>query len=317
MSDAATPGQPGDAGGNPSPAAAAVGGGQPATPGAEHPATVPWAGVEGTYKIGDGENAQPWWSGIEEEPIREYMETKNYANPYEAARAAWNANKMLNNPDGAVTLPTDKSTPEQWNEFYTKLGRPAEAAEYDFKLGDDIVEDPAMTEFGKGLLHTLGVPASKAPEAAAAWNEFVAKQSGAALEAQRAENEQRLTALEEKWEGAEQLNEMKAAGQRAVKALGLSNEQIQNIEANIGSADIVELLAMIGSKAPEGTFKDTGTPSGDPNDPMNMSAPQAQAAIDKLQGDEEFQKQYTDKNHPQHAEALKRMENLFKKANSK
>lgn len=296
--------------------------GTPPTGGAEHPATVqaPWSGVEGVYKIGDGENAQPWWAGIQEEPIREYMEAKQYATPEEAARAAWNANKLLKNQENALIAPGEDASPEDWNNFYSKLGRPEKADAYDLKLPEGVQLPEEIlnetTPLAKEILFELGATPEKAQAAYEKWVNLERTYEQKAMEAERAANEQALGELTQKWESEEKLNEMRAAGQRAVKALGLSNEKIEAIEAQVGSATIVELLALIGSKAPEGTFKDTGQGTGDPNDPTNMSPTQAQQTIERLQGDDKFQKAYTDKNHPEHASALKRMEALFIKANS-
>lgn len=311
------PGQTGAEGGTPaSPAVAAVGGGSPAAPGTEHPATVPWDGVEGVYKVGEGDASQPWWASIKEEPVREYMEAKQYANPNEAAIAAYNANKLAKVGEDAIIAPGKDATPEQWNDFYSKLGRPETPEGYEFKFDEGIKADEDMMNFGKQLFHELGASPEKAQAAADKWNEFAATMQNSAVEAERAANTQALDALVDKWEGEEKLNEMKAAGERAVKSLGLDATAIERIEDQIGSAPIVELLAMIGSRVGEGQFKDTGTPAGDPNDPVNMTAKQAQDSITKLQEDVEFQKAYTDKNHAGHKDALSRMEKLFAKANS-
>lgn len=284
--------------------------------GAEHPATVqaPWSGVEGVYTLGEGENAQPWWAGIQEEPIREYMEAKQYANPEEAARAAWNANKLLQGKDDAVTLPNENSSPEDWNALYSKLGRPDKAADYEFKFDDSVKVNEQVMEFGKELFHELGASPAKAQAAADKWNAFQAEIEAAYIQQEREANDAALNALTAKWESEQKLNEMQAAGKRVVEALGLSTDAIQAIEASIGSAPLVELLAMIGSKSPEGTFKASGSGSGDPNDPANMTSEQAQATITKLQADEKFQEAYTNKQHPEHGAALKRMEALFAKA---
>lgn len=313
-------GDPGAAatGGSPATGALAPDGGTPpaGTPPAGGEVKAPWSGAEGVYKFGEGETAQPWWSGISEEPIRQYMDEKQYATPDDAARAAWNAHKNSRNPN-AVEIPGENATPEEVNAFYSKLGRPETPEGYEFKFDEGVQVDDKMMDFGKKLFHKLGADPKKAQEAANEWNAFIAEYNSTSLDAERDANEEALSALTQKWESEEKLNEMSAAGQRAAKALGLDNAAIEAIEANIGSAAIVELMAKIGAATQEGTFKDTGVGSGDPNDPANMTADQAQAAITKLEGDDEFQKKYTDKNHPEHKNAVDRMQLLFAKAHSK
>lgn len=299
-------------------------GGQTTPPagGNEHPTSAaPWTGVEGTYTIGEGDNAVPWWNGIQEQPIREYMEAKQYANPEEAARAAWNANKLLVGKEDAIIPPGAEATPEQWGEFYQKLGRPEQSDAYDLKLPEGVAIPEEIlaqtTPVAKEILFDLGATPEKAQKAYERWVEMERSYEQKMQEHQAVQNDKELDALVQKWEGEQNLKAMQAAGQRAVKALGLSNEKIEALEANLGSAAVVELMALIGSKAPEGTFVAGGTSGGDPNDPSQMTPTQAQAAIDKLQNDKTFQDAYTNKANPQHQEALQRMELLFKKASGK
>lgn len=283
--------------------------------GNEHP-TTPWSGAEGLYKIGEGDKAVPWWSGIQEEPIRNYMETKQYANPYEAARAAWNANKLLANQQDAVVIPGESSTPEDWNALYTKLGRPEAADKYDFKLPQGVeVSDDVLKQANPVLQQVMFELGATPAKAQAAYEKLVAMDM--AIAEQNAATEQAaLDALTAKWEGEGKLKEMQAAGQRAMQALGLSQETVTAIEASIGSAPIVELLAVLGSKSGEGTFVSSGSNGGDPNDPSNMSADQARKAIANLESDKAFQDAYTNRNATGHLDAVKRMEALFKKATS-
>ena len=124
------------------------------------------------------------------------------------------------------------------------------------------------------------------------------------------QNDQELAALQTKW-GAD-LDKNKAAGQRAVQSLGLSNDLIERVEQQIGSAAIVELLATIGRKSDEGGFK-AGAGTGDPNNPDTMTKEQAAAKVAELQNSAEFQQKYTDAKHPGHKDAVELMQRLFAK----
>ena len=273
----------------------------------EHPISAPW-GSDGVWKLGDGDKATPWWGVIPEGPARQHIEAKQYANPAELALANYNLTRLQTGDPNVVSLPGKDATPEQWNDFYTKIGRPETPDGYELKFGDGVKTDDNMVKFGKELFHELGVPASKAQAAADKWNAFVAEQEGQMIAAAQQQNTAELDALSSKW-GAD-LEKNKAAGQRAVQALGLSNETIQRIEDSIGSAPVVELLAMIGRKSDEGGFTSGGS-QFDPNSPATMNREQATVRIAELQGDAEFQKKYTDKMHPEHANAVKLMEALF------
>ena len=58
-------------------------------------------------------------------------------------------------PQGYVTLPTENSTPEEWAEFYGKLGRPETAEKYDLPvpqgLDDSFPKAMAPVMFQAGL----------------------------------------------------------------------------------------------------------------------------------------------------------------------
>jgi hypothetical protein len=87
---------------------------------------------------------------------------------------------------------------------------------------------------------------------------------------------------------------------------------VDKIDRALGTAPIVELLATIGKKMGEGSFKGGG--SGDASDPANMTKEQAQAKIAQLNGDTEFQKKYHDRAHPEHQAAVDQMSKLFARA---
>lgn len=294
-------------------------GAAPTTPPAPPPAgtppaptafQTPWTNAQGVYMIGEGDAAKPWYEGIEEQPIKDYMKEKNYANPYEAARAAWNANKLNKiTPDVEAVL-SGKATPEQEANFYKQMGRPDTPEAYKFAPEAGVEVDPSLMQFGKNLFHKMGLNEAKATEAFKQWQEFAVKSNAAITEQQRVQNDTDLAALKTTW--GPDLEANRAAGSRAVAALGIKPDLIERVEKHIGSAAIVELLAAIGKKSAEGTFQGGGVQT-DPNDPNTMTKEAAQARIAQLQNDQAFQKKYTDKNDPGHKDAVDHMQKLFAK----
>lgn len=274
---------------------------------------APWDGVQGTWTIGEGEAAKPWYEGIQEPEIKEYMKAKNYANPNEAARAAWSANKLINGASDVIGLPPADADQKTMDAFYTKLGRPEGADKYDIKIPEGIETSEGMQKFGKDLAFKLGLNNKQGQTMFDTWNGFAAEMNAATLEQERVANDADLTALTTKW--GPELEKMQAAGNRAVKSLGLSNATIEKIEAATGTAAVVELLALLGRKSDEGGFVAGDNKGGDPNDVTNLNKEQAQARIKALQGDAEFQKKYTDKGNPGNKDAIALMERLFAKAN--
>lgn len=286
-------------------------GGEGGTGGAAHPVAAPWEGAEGVWNVGEGENAKPWYATIPEEGARQHIEAKGYKTPAELALANYNLTKLQRGDPTVIGLPGDDATPEQMSEFYERLGRPAEPAGYEFKFDEGVKVDDSMLEFGRSAFHEAGLTPKQAQIVADKWNEFAASKTEE-LQGQTAQqNDAELDALKSAW--GEDLDKNKAAGQRAMQALGIKPELVEKIEQNIGSAAIVELLATIGRKSDEGGFTNSDQ-GGDPNNPETMSKEQAAAKITALQGDAEFQKKYTDRNHPGHKDAVEFMQRLFARA---
>ena len=64
-----------------------------------------------------------------------------------------------------VAIPTDVSTPDVWNEFHAKLGRPAAAIDYDFKdvqFSEGIAPTADQETAAKDAMHSLGLSAKQA-----------------------------------------------------------------------------------------------------------------------------------------------------------
>lgn len=292
----------GGGGGAPAPAPA------PAPSGDAHPVVAPWAAVtEGPWKVGEGAGAKEWWETIPEPEAREHVKAKGYKNPAELALANYSLTKMQRGATDVVTIPPKDADANAWNEFYTKLGRPATKDDYKFEFGD-VKVDENLVGFGKELFHELGARPEQAQKAVEKWNAYVNEQNAKTIEAQQKRNTEELAALEKAW-GAD-LNENRAAGERVMKALGLDQATMDRIEGAVGAASLVDLLARIGKKSGEGSLIG-GNGGGDPNDPANMTKEQVSAKIQQLQGDAEFQKKYTDRKHPSHKEAVEQMQKLF------
>lgn len=272
---------------------------------------MPWKDGE-VWQI----NGKPWYEAIPEEPVRELFKTKNYANPAVSAVAYHNLNKLQNGAGDVIVVPGEKATPEQRTAFEQQMrkvnGVPEKAEEY--KLNFGTAPDEKFTKFGTTLFHEMGLSPANAQKAVDKWNAFVQEQTGGALQQSQQQNETEMLALETKW--GDKLDEYKAAGQRVVKSLGLDAATIDKIEGSIGTAAVVGLLANLGMKAGEATWAGGGAPT-DPNDPSGMTPQAAQAKITQLQGDAAFQTRYMNRMDPGHAEAVKTMEALFKKAGEK
>lgn len=318
MAEVTPDGQPA---GTPAPGAAEMLAPGTAAPGAEHPAgaaptpapsgqpaVAPWAeSGEGAWNIGDN----PWYSTIPEEPVRQLMEAKAYKNPAELAMAYHNANKLINGSTDVVAVPGPDATPEAWDAFHKHMGRPDTVDGYDLKFGEDVQVDDNMLAFGKSMFHKLGLDNARAQEGANMWNTFIAEQNSAMAESFRVQNDTEVQALKDA--KGDQFDAHLAAGRRVMEAAKISPETVAKVEASIGTAGVLELLGAIGSVSKEGSFVGAGDGGGDPTNPANMTAEQANKAIADLRNDKDFMKVYEDKNADGHLDAINKMAELMKR----
>jgi hypothetical protein len=277
---------------------------------------APWgADANAEWKVAD----KPWYEHYTQEgPQREFFKQKGYKNPAQTFDALYSATRMMNG--NAVEIPSEadeKTTPQQWDAFYSKLGRPANKTEYKLDFGKDaegkpIAPDPMLAEFAQDVAYNMGASPKKAQKLVDMWNEFATKSMNAQNEKLRTESQAAMTAFNQKWgnDGPSAVE----AGKRAVKALGIDAPMLNQLEGMVGTGVVMELFARIGKASGEGKMIDPGPGGGDPNDPDRMTPEQAAAAIKRLDGDAEFNKKYMTREHSEHDWAVQHKNKLFAKA---
>lgn len=225
-------------------------------------------------------------------------------NPSLLLGSYYNSNKALSGATDVLIIPADGNL----DTVYDKLGRPKTPDLYEFKFGDGVVTDPNMTQFGKTFFHKLGVPATKAQEAVEMWQTFALDQNAKAVDKARTENDAAVTALKTSL-GNDVFTASVANAQAAFQNLGVPADVLNKVEAAIGGAPMLQLLAAIGSKIPKGEAPTLGgnTGTGTPLDPSQMTGEQAQAAKIALDSDPAFQAMYLKADHPGHKGAVDKM----------
>lgn len=310
----------GGAGGGGGEAGAGAAGG--AAPDAGVPAAGAGGGGQPAAGAGGGAPA-PWWeTTLEPGPVRDLMAAKRYGEKApdekgvirELANSYWNANRALNGNDNVVPIPGENATQDEIKAFRSRMGIPDDVNGYDQHIDLSKVRnvDQGTLDFGKNLMHELGVPASKAQTMIDRWEEFVGKMNEDAQVAAKTANENEIAELK-RAHGAE-FDTMVENGRKAVKTLGLSDAALARIEDGIGGGAVMELMARLGKGLREGRV---GDPNPNPADTALSSPQAAQREISRLQGDSQFQEQYNNAQHPLHKEAVQRMAQLFATANAK
>jgi len=217
---------------------------------------------------------------------------KSYAN---LERQLGNSNK--------VALPSVSSTKEEWDAYYTRIGRPEKPEGYGIvkpdNVPDEIWSDKDLGEFTK-VAHELGLTKEQAQKLAGWQAERVGgakTQHDQALEAIKTEA---VAALKKEW-GADYDANLLLAKKGAITAGGV--EMLNHPLAN--DPVFIRAMAKIGAMTKEGAA--AGMRNGAPP----VDSPRAEIAA--IRGD--LKHPYHHAQHPDHEAAVLRMNKLYEALN--
>lgn len=206
------------------------------------------------------------------------------------AKSFVNAQKML----GAdkVILPTDKSTEEEWNAFYQKIGRPESPDKYEIKApqGKELNQD--LTKNFKVVAHKLGL-SPKQVSGLAEWNFGALEAAEAARKTQETTQvRESIMAYQQKLGGEEKYKARVDEARVAVRAL--ANPELSKFlkESGMGSRpEMIEFFASLKGMMDEDKIKDGTGVAFSGEDPSVI-----QREIEELS-----KKIYSDMNNPNYS----------------
>jgi hypothetical protein len=217
-----------------------------------------------------------------------------------------NLEKAMGAPgDQVLHLPKNAEDAEAWGKVYSKLGRPEDAAGYEFSGGPEVPEGSLdLTPDLASWAHEAGLSKTQAQS-------IYAKYNGRMEQAVQEHENQRLeqasadkAALEKEWGGAWEENI--AAGSRFRQKFGINDATMNKLEDALGLRGVLELSAEIG----RGLGEHQGMPSGEDSgagSQFGMTPAAAKAKIADLFLDDKFKSDYLVKGLP---EAKARMNRL-------
>ena len=239
----------------------------------------------------------PWYQGVEgiDTETIGHLQTRGWdkLGAPQAAAAAFKAfkeaEKHIGIPaDQILRLPKDMTDAEGMKPVWQRLGAPADAKDYDFstvKRADGSEIDAASVDFFRKTVADLHLPKDAATRLV---SEFIKNQDASAA-AQTTEKTAALIlekkALADNW-GANAEGNKFIAGQ-AVKALGVTPEQVAVLENSIGYKGVMEMFLNIGTKIGEDKFV-----RGNTNNTNVLSKEQAVAQLATYKNDEAWVARY-------------------------
>jgi len=197
-------------------------------------------------------------------------------------------------------LPDSNSGEDSWNEFYTKMGRPVDAAGYELKsekLNEQFIDGFAAEAHKAGLLP------QQAQALMSYYNRTAEQESEEELQARSGSEEESIEALKGEWGEGYQTKLHKA---QTVAAQFGGEEFIASLEAQgLGNdVGVIKFLANIGESLNEDNFEPSAVSQ------FHMTPEQAQAEIDGIMDSSESP--YWKPEHQDHFKVKQKVEKLYK-----
>jgi hypothetical protein len=250
--------------------------------------------------------AEPSWLDGLSEGNRALAESRHWESADALATSYKNLESLRGVPENELIRIPKNDDAEGWANLQARLGRPAEAKDYELNLGDAVQQD--FTDWMKGTMHKNGMTSQQAEGFANEWREFTEQrltQVNADLEAKaEAEGQE----LERTWGAA--LEQNVNIAKQGAREFGLDGDMIDALEKAIGYKATMEFMYKVGTVASEAPFL-TGE-QGNSNPNFNQMTPaQAKQSWNDLQGDENFMKDLMTRDRPGHKAAVEKRSRLF------
>lgn len=198
------------------------------------------------------------------------------------AKSYVNLEKMLG-AQGKVAVPTEHSTPEEWEAFFQKVGRPNKADEYQLAKPDALkdvgLDDAALGEV-KALAHKHGLTQKQLGALGEWYFGTMAKSLEGVQQQQEQAKEAAIGELKKEW-GTNYEANLQAA-ERGAAIVGLTKEVFAADPALANNPHFIKAMA----KVAEMTKEASGAGLRNQGGGLGINSPeQAKAEIAKIRGD--------------------------------
>jgi hypothetical protein len=231
----------------------------------------------------------------------------------ELAKTYVHAQRMLGN---RIPKPSGDWKPEQWNDFWNGIGRPADhtkykTPEYQFPEGFPAIDKGKMDAALKHF-HGLGFTQPQLEGVLKFYYDDLTSAHKTEMEARKGAHATVMQKLEQHFGGADQMNANLERARNAIRKLAGEGENYESLVGFItekgldNNFEFLTMMSKVGEMMEEDRAKGGATSQG--------FAPNAAAALSelaKLDTDDEFQKALHDARAPGHKEAVARQLQLL------
>lgn len=281
---------------------------QAATANGNPPITVS-TGAPGTSSANQPAAGTGKWYDSYDADTKEYVTQKGFADPKAVVESYRNLEKLRGVPqDRLLKLPDANAGADapEWNDIYSKLGKPATPEGYGLKPKDP--NQAGFTNWAKDTFHKMNLTATQGQELVKQFDAYNQTRQAEINEAHTQKVTQQTQALKTEWGAAYQQNLSRA--QSAYRQFGIPDAAIDSLEQSIGFDGVMKLFHKLGTQVGEHDF--IGGNGGQGFGEGTILTPeQANAKIKALKQDTAWAANYIKGGVKERAE----MERLMKMAN--
>jgi hypothetical protein len=267
-------------------------------------------GAPGTSSANKPTEATGKWTDAFDSDMKDFVNQRGFQDPKAVLESYRNLEKLRGVPqDRLLKLPeaTAGADAPEWNDIYSKLGKPATPEGYGFQAKDP--NNSGFTNWAKEAFHKLNLTTAQGQELVKqfnAYNEQLTANDGAAYSDQV---KGQVDTMKKEWGAA--FNQNVARAQAAYRQLGVPDKAIDALEREIGFDGVMRMFHGFGSKIGEHSFVGSDGGSQGFGEGHIFTPEQANARIKALKQDGEWAARYIKGD----VKARQEMDRLMKMAN--
>jgi|TARA_R110000824_G_scaffold113679_1_gene263523 hypothetical protein len=243
------------------------------------------------------------------EDMRDNPSLKDFKDTSGLAKAFLDTKGLVGEMSGRVTIPGNDAGADDWNTFYTKIGRPEKAEDYEINLPDlpgQTWSEDAISDF-KTNMHKLGMTPTQIQGNLDWYMGGFQKEVENSAAAMAEASGESIKTLRKEWGGEYDSNMGKVDNALKVYFGEEEAEVIRRLSA--GQPGLMKSLADIGSSISEDRIPNR---TGNGSSAAILNREDALAKIKELQSDP--QSAYMDGKHPNHRQAVEEVTDLYRVA---
>jgi hypothetical protein len=206
-----------------------------------------------------------------------------------------------------IKRPNKYATKEDWDSFYSEIGRPEAADKYDVKLGEGAtVDDGFLDWYKEKVAFDMGLLPHQAQGILDLYLQRVHEDQAEYEQQVERDTQETIQSLQKEWGGA--YDGKVAQANHALEMFGGDETMSYVRESGLGrNVEFIKLMAKVGENMTEDNFRAESI-----HRQMGPTPGEAQKEITQIMSDANHP--YFDKLHPQHKFAVDEMQKLFQAA---